>query len=154
MLFTGNDFVDTSSSFDTAMKAGSNGALFVRAYATSGGLMGTPHPILFHGSGYAATALNASIRGVLGLPQETVPSGCVGWFQIRGYFADAQGAATSFAGSYGHAVYWGGATGLGCSSSAFNGISHMVAIMAEDVGGGGSTTANIYLLGKLDACAM
>jgi len=154
MLFTGNDFVDTSSSFDTAMKAGSNGALFVRAYATSGALMGVPKPILWHGSGYAATALHASIRGVLGIANDTVASGCVGWFQIRGYVADAQGGATCFAGSYGHAVYWGGATGLGCSSSAFTGISHMVAIMAEDVGGGSSTTANIYLIGKLDACAM
>ena len=130
MLFTGNDALDVIGSFNTQFKTDRAGAVFVYAIASGAAAVGTPHPILFKGSGYAATALSASIRGVLGLPQETVPSGCVGWFQIRGYFADAQGGATCFGGSYGHAVYWGGATGLGCSSSAFTGISHMVAIMA------------------------
>jgi len=93
--------------------------------------------------------MNASLQAALGIPEKTVASGCVGWFTIRGYVPDAQGAATSFLGSYGHAVYWGGATGIGCSASAWNGVASQIGILMEDLGAAaGSTTANIWLTGN------
>jgi len=149
MLFSGNDFIDTSSSFDTVVKTDEKGKMFLRAYATSGAVANTPYAILFHGSGYAATALNTGINAHIGVANEAIGSGSIGWLQVRGFCSDVQGAATSFGGSYGHAVYWGGATGLGCSSSAYVGVASQVGVMMSDVGGGGSTTADIWLDGNL-----
>ena len=151
MLFSGNDFIDTASSFDTAVKAGTDGKMFVRAYATSGAGLKTPQMVLWHGSGYAATALAAGARAHVGVPEEAIASGCVGWIQVRGYASNVQGAATSLtAGSFGHAIYWGGATGIGCSASAYVGVASQIGVLMEDLGAAAnSTTANIWLNGNL-----
>lgn len=120
----------------------------MQAYATSGAVENTPMAIQFMGSGYNATALIGSIYAYVGVPEGTqsIASGCVGWFIIRGPVTDCQGAATSFTGSVGHGVYWGGATGLGASSSAHVGNPALhVGVLLEETSG--STTANIYLCG-------
>jgi hypothetical protein len=148
MLIVGTDYIDTDSSFDTAIKAESGkGKLFVRAYATSGIALKTPAALLFTGSGYQATALAASLYARVGVAPEAIASGCTGWVQMRGFVSNVQAAATSLTGSVGHEIYWAGATGLGCSSSSYIGQSGCVALLAEDKSGGGSTTANMFLLG-------
>ena len=149
MLHTGMDGADAVGSFNTQIKTDRSGKAYVNAYATSGGVIDTPYVLLWHGSGYAATALGTGIRGKIGIPGETVGSGSLAWYQVRGFASDVQGAATSFtAGSFGHAIYWGGATGLGCSASAYVGVASQVGILMEDLGAGAnSTTANIWLTG-------
>ena len=148
MLHVGNDTLDKIGSFNTQIKTDRNGGVFVYAISSGGAVVGQPYPLLFKGSCYSATDLSASYKARIGIPPAALTSGCAGWFQIRGLVTGAQGAATSFNGSFGHAVYWGGATGLGAADSAYQALLHQVGILVEDVGGGGSTTANIWLTGK------
>ena len=150
MLHVGIDALDKIGSFNTQIKTDRNGGVFAYGYATSGATLKKPYFLLFHGSGYAATALAASTAGMIGVALAAVVSGCVGWFQIRGFCSDVQGVATKFQGSYGHSVY-ASAGGAAASASAFIGIDSQFAVLAEDVGGGASTTANLWLLG-LDPC--
>jgi len=147
MLHVGIDALDKIGSFNTQIKTDRNGGVFAYGYATSGATLKKPYFLLFHGSGYAATALAGSTQGMVGVALAAVVSGCVGWFQIRGFCSDVQGAATKLKGSYGHAVYFS-AAGVAASTSAFIGIDSQFAILAEDIGGGASTTANMWLMGR------
>lgn len=149
MIHIGMDGADVVGSFNTQIKTDRSGKAYVYAYAVGGAALKTPKALLWMGSGYAATALNTGMNARVGIPGAVIASGCVGWFQIRGFCSDVQGAATSFSGSFGHAVYWGGATGLGASASAWVNVPSQVAVLAEDVGGGGSTTANLWLVGDV-----
>jgi len=139
------DNINTNGDINTRFRAG-NGKVFVEAYATSGMVADTPYAIQFGGSGYTATILAASIYAYVGVPESVTASGCVGWVQIRGERDGVQGGTTDFKGSQGHAIFWGAAA-LGASTSAYAGLKHQVGILLEDLGGGGSTTANIYLTG-------
>jgi len=147
MLLVGTDYIDNNASFNTQLKR--DGAkILVMAYAGAGVDENTPCAIQFMGSGYNATALVASIYAYVGVPEGTqsVGAGSWGWFIIRGPVDDVQGAATSFTGSVGHNVYWGGATGLGATTSANVGNPALsVGVLTEGVSS--STTANIYLCG-------
>ena len=147
MLHVGIDALDKIGSFNTQIKTDRNGGVFAYGYATSGSVLKTPYFLLWHGSGYAATALAASTKGQIGVAIAAIASGCVGWFQIRGFCSDVQGAATKLKGSFGHAVYFS-AAGVAASASAFIGIDSQFAVLAEDVGGGASTTANMWLIGR------
>ena len=149
MMFTGNDGLDVIGSFNTQFKTDRAGGVFIYAQASGAAAVGLPKPMFFRGSGYVATDMHASARTVIGIPPVAITSGCAGWFQIRGKVTGAQGATASFNGSYGHAVYWGGATGIGATDSQYNGALHQIGFLVEDVGGGGSTTADIWLEGRI-----
>ena len=151
MLFSGNDFIDADASFDTRMRAEPQGKLFIKAYFESAGVLKTPYFIFFAGSGYAATSCAAaSHKGLIGVAQEAVDASASAWVQIRGFCSDVQGAATKLKGSFGHAVYFS-AAGVAASASAFVGIDSQWAVLSEDVGGGGSTTAHMWLIGNMNA---
>lgn len=140
------DNVDSdSSSFNTTFRSG-NGKAFVQAYAAGGMVADTPYAIQYAGSGYNATILAASIWAYVGVPDRVTASGCVGWVQIRGERDGVQCGTTDCLGSQGHSVFWGAAA-LGVSSSAFQGLTHQVGVLLEDLGGGASTTANMFLTG-------
>jgi hypothetical protein len=145
-LIVGMDFIDNSGTYGPTAKKGADGAFFVKALALSGTAADTPTLIQQDASVLAATALAASIRGTVGVPEAAVATGSVGWYQIRGRRDNVQGAAGSFTGSVGHAVYWAGATGLGANSSANSGLASNVGVLIEGVSS--STTANIYLFGN------
>jgi len=150
MLFSGNDFIDADASFDTRMRAEPGGKLFVKAYFESAGVLKTPYFILPSGSGYAATGLAASTVGIVGVAQEAVDASASAWIQIRGFCSDVQCAATKMKGSFGHAVYFS-ALGVAASASAFVGIDSQFAVLSEDCGSGGSTTAHMWLVGNVRA---
>lgn len=141
------DNIDNNASFNSQMRAG-NGNVSLRAYATSGMVADTPYAVQWMGSGYNATILAASIYAYVGVPEggKAVASGCMGWVQVRGYRTGVQGGTTDFMGSQGHSIFWGAAA-LGASTSAYQGLLHQVGVLMEDLGGGASTTANIYLTG-------
>ena len=154
MMIIGSDFIDNNASFTTSAKR--NGPkIFVKAWAESGVDENTPAAIMFGGSGYVATALIGSIYAYVGVPEGTqsVGAGSWGWFQIRGPVDDVQGAATSFTGSVGKAIYLSGATGIGCTGSAYIGAPHQIGIMITTAANS-STTCTILLTGNLYARAI
>lgn len=153
MFFVNSDFYEDGT-FAANLKSDGGGAIAVKVYATSGCVAKTPYWVTYRypesGSHYMqATGLNASVKGLIGVASAAITSGCVGWVTIRGPVTDAAGAATSFTGSTGHSVYWGGATGIGATGSAFHGLIHQVGFLLEDTSS--STTANIFLVGNLNA---
>lgn len=148
MVFTGNDFIqysDPYSKVKTRFEDG--GKVFIYAYNESALVLKTPYFILPDGSQYAATALAASYAGYIGVAEAAVDAGSYGWVQIRGFCSDVQGAATKLKGSYGHSVYFS-AAGVAASASAFMGLSEQWAVICEDIGGGASTTVNLWILGN------
>ena len=150
MLMVGADFINTSGSFDTLMRADEGGKLYVKTYATSGMSLKTPVMLNFRGSGFAATAVGASMYGYVGVPEIAIASGCVGWAQIRGFTSNVQAASTSeWTGSVGHAIYPLATTfGLGATTSAYVGnqdIGQCGVLMTSTYNA--STTANIFLTG-------
>jgi hypothetical protein len=157
MFFVDTDFHEgdgAAATFHARIKSGGNGSLWAQVYASSGCVSRTPHFVSYgyttSGNGWLqATAISASQVGIIGLPSGAIASGCVGWVQIRGAFDNVAGPATSFTGSIGHAVYWGGATGLGATGSAYRGLPYHVGFLLEGVSS--STTANIFLAGNLYA---
>lgn len=144
-------YVNTSSSFRTLDKFyGDDGAAFVRAYVGSGIDGDTPVYVLPNESGYYATALAASLYGVVGVSaQGSIASACMGTIQIEGYREGVQGSAAAFTGAAGGPVIWAGtslhatstATGLGING----GNSGQVGVLTETVSA--STTANMFLTG-------
>lgn len=148
MEFVGMDGADVVGSFNTQYKTDRSGKAYVYGYAESAGVLGTPYFLLWAGSTYAATAIAASTVGLVGVPPGAIASGCVGWYQVRGFCSDLQCGGTKIDGSFGHAVYCS-AAGVACSDTAFTGEDEQFAVLAEDCGGGGSTTANVWLRGNV-----
>jgi hypothetical protein len=156
MFFTGTDNFEgdgASATFHAVIKSGTNGKQWVRVYATSGCVDQVPYICRYNyttsGNGWfqpAALATNPA-AGLLGIPSGAIASGCVGWLQVRGA-CTCTGAAASFTGSIGHAVYWGGATGLGATGSAYVGAQHQVGFLLDEYGGGGTNVADIFLTGN------
>ena len=154
MFFVNSDFVETGT-FGANIKSGGDGRILVRAYASSGCVSRNPYFVSYgyttntSACWFQATALSASQKGLLGVASDVIASGCMGWVTIRGPVDNAAGPATSFTGSCGHSVYWGGATGIGATGSAYLGLVHQVGVLLEDTNS--STTANIFLSGNLMA---
>jgi len=153
MFFVDSDFRESGGTFSVTLKSNGAGAIAVKVYASSGCVVKNPYFVSYgyttntSGLWFQATAIGASQKGVLGVASAAIASGCCGWVTIRGPVTDAAGPATSFTGSCGHSVYWGGATGIGCTGSAFQGLAHQVGFLLE--GTNASTTANIFLTGNL-----
>ena len=141
------DNIDNNASFNTHMRSG-NGKVYLEAYATSGMVADTPYMVQWGGSGYNASILAASNFAYVGVPDDgkAVASGCLGWVQVRGYVSGVQCGTTDLLASQGHSVFWGAAA-LGASTSLYEGLDHQVAVLMEDLGGGASTTGNIFLTG-------
>jgi hypothetical protein len=138
-------WVNPNSSFNSADYKVENGTeKYVWAYVGSAIAANTPVYCLPMGSGLMATALAASTYGVVGVANEAVSSGCMGWIQIEGKASDVQCGAADCVGSVGHAVFWG-ATALGASTSAYLGVLSQVGMLLEEVNA--STTCTIYLTG-------
>lgn len=155
MFFVDSDFHEADGTFSANLKSDGAGAMAVKVYATSGCVVKNPYFVSY---GYTtntsalwlqATAIGASQNGLLGIASAAIASGCCGWVTIRGPVTNAAAPATSLTGSIGHSVYWGGATGIGCTGSAFQGLAHQVGFLLEETSG--STTANIFLVGNLNA---
>lgn len=154
MFFVDTDFVEVDGTFSANIKSDGAGRIVCKVYATSGCVLGTPYRVAYayttSGNGWLQPhVLDASEKGLVGIASAAIASGCEGWITVRGPVTGAQGAATSLTGSIGHAVYWGGATGIGATGSAFQGLVHQIGVLAEYVNE--STTANIFLTGNLFA---
>jgi len=152
MFFVKTDAVENGT-FSARLKSVGEGRVMVEVYATSGCVQRTPYFINYgypeSGSRYLnATVATASQIGLLGIASDTIASGCMGWVTVRGPVDNAAGPATSFTGSIGHSVYWLTA-GVGCTGSAFHGLAHQVGFLLEETNS--STTANIFLVGNLNA---
>jgi len=155
-FFVDSDFLESDGTFSANLKSDGAGQILCKVYVSSGCVINTPYIVDYRyttsGAGWlTATGLAASMRGLLGVASTAIASGCVGWITVRGPVNNVQGAATSFTGSVGHAVYWAGATGLGASTSTYIGLAYQVGVLLEETDA--STTANIYLTGNLVATA-
>lgn len=155
MFFVSTDFQEGGGTFSAQLRADGSRVL-VKVYATSGCVTGTPYRIDYayttSGNGWLQPhALTASAIGLVGIASGAIASGCTGWVTVRGPVDNAQAPAASFTGSVGHAVYWGGATGIGATSGAFTGGNSFCGVLLEYANG--STTSNIFLTGNLFARA-
>jgi len=138
-----------TASFNTTIKSGGNGKIYVKAYAPDGVLANAAAFLKYkEGSTYLATQLQASVIGPIGVAEEVVASGCVGWIQIRGHASNVQFGTADASGSQGNAVFWGNAA-LGASSSAAMGLLHQVGVVIGTELNG-STTGDIFLWGRFD----
>jgi len=149
MLHVGTDRLDVIGSFNFQTKESRDGRVYIYALATGAAALLVPRFVQFKGSTYEATELQASYTGRVGVPIAAIASGCMGWFQIRGFCSNVQGAGSALKGSFGHAVYCS-AAGVAASDGTYTGKREQFAILAEDVGGDASTTANMWLLGRDD----
>lgn len=130
-----------------------NGKMFVKAYSSAGVALKAFAQIAVNGDGYKAETVSSSggitsFAMYCGVADEAVGTGSNGWFQIGGLTENAQGATAGFTGSKGHAVAWS-ITEVFANSSEYTGAANHIGTLAETVSG--STTANIFLLGKLSA---
>jgi len=158
MFFTGTDMFEgdgAAATFHSLIKSAGNGKVVAKVYASSNLVMGTPYVVRTAyatggGAWFQATELAASSIGLVGIPTTAIASGCVGWVTVRGIVDDAQAPAESFTGSVGKAIYWGGATGIGCSSTTYIGAAHHVGIMITTAANA-STTCTILLTGNMYA---
>lgn len=154
MIFAGSDMFesDGGGTFAVGMKSGAGGKMYVRVYATSGCVSLTPYVVGYQyttdGAGWlqAQDLATNPVVGLIGIGSGAVASGSFGWLQVRGQVNDVVGNTASFTGSLGHSVYWGGASTLGATSSAYTGASHQVALLTTE--GNGSTVGDIYLVGN------
>jgi hypothetical protein len=155
MFFVNSDFAEGDGTFSAQLKNAGDGRIMAKVYASGGCVSRTPYYVSYgyttntSACWFQATVLTASLKGLLGVASDVIASGCMGWVTIRGPVDDAAGPATSFTGSCGHSVYWGGATGIGATSSAYVGYVHQVGVLMQDTNS--STTANIFLTGNLQA---
>ena len=158
MFFTGTDMFEgdgAAATFHSVIKSAGNGKVVAKVYASSNLVAKTPYIVrMFYATGATqwlqATELTTSHIGLVGIPDSAIASGCVGWITVRGIVDDAAAPATSFTGSVGKAIYWGGATGIGCTGSAYIGAAHQIGIMITTAANS-STTATIYLTGNMYA---
>ena len=149
----GVDFFENdagTTSFNTTLKSGGNGKIYLKAYAPSEASANMPMFLFFRqGSTYEATVLGASYVGAVGVAETRIASGCVGWIQIRGHASNVQFGTADASGSQGNAVFWG-AGALGASSSAAGlGLTHQVGVVIGTELNG-STTGDIFLWGRMD----
>ena len=150
MLIVGSDFIDNHNSFNTVMRrSGPN--VFIQVYAVGGVAANSPGAITWKGSGYAVGSMNnPSQRAYIGIPENSgsIASACVGWMQIRGLVKNVQAASDTWTGSIGHAVNWlQSTTGLGATTSAYNGNPDIQIGWLEGSTYSASTTADIFLAG-------
>ena len=158
MFFTGTDMFEgdgAAATFHSLIKSAGNGKVVAKVYASSNLVAKTPYMVRPYYSTadanwFQATELSASGVGLVGIPSMAIASGCVGWVTVRGIVDDAIGAATSFTGSVGKAVYHQGATGIGCAASTYAGLPWQIGIQLTTVTNQ-STTATIYLTGNMYA---
>lgn len=158
MFFIGSDMLggnQDAATFCAQLRSDGGGKLYVKVYATSGMTAKWPYVVDFFYTTSGSCWLQpralgtGGARGLVGIPSAAVASGCEGWVQVRGLVTDAAGPATSFTGSWGHAVYWGGATGIGATASGYFGLPYQIGVLAQ--GANSSTTADIFLVGNLCA---
>jgi hypothetical protein len=148
MMLIGQDYVDNNNSFTSVLKR--NGPdVFVYAFASAGVAANTPCMIQHMGSGFNATALAASNRAIVGVPEGTqaVSAGSWGWFQIRGAVEDVQASAAEASGEAGHSVAWTAGVLYG-SSSAYIGNVEIGQVGVFTAEANGSTSINIFLTGQ------
>jgi hypothetical protein len=159
MAWLGTDFV---SNGPLARRVDPDGKEFVYVKSTAGVDKDTPCIVQINDDatyrGYFATAMADSVAGsitsygaLVGVPEEgmgSIVAGGHGWVQVVGARADVQFGAALVTGSVGHAVEWSIAA-VGAQGSAYVGGQHQFGILTEGVTA--STTANIFLTGKLSA---
>ena len=161
MFFTGTDMFEgdgAAATFHSVIKSGGNGQVLAKVYASSNLVANTPYFVKVcyttaNANWFQATEPTASGIGMVGIPSAAIASGCVGWVTVRGICNDAQAPATSFTGSVGKAIYLSGATGIGCTGSAYIGAPHQIGIMITTAANS-STTCTILLTGNLYARAI
>lgn len=150
MIFSGTDMFEGDSTFSQGLKSGANGALYARVYCTSGMLTKSPYilkSVYATGVGmwYGAASLTGfgdSWTGLIGIASGAIASGCMGWAQIRGVVENATSpTSVDFVGSIGHAIYWGGASGLGCTTSVYTGDPTEVGMLIA--GSSDATATNV-----------
>ena len=148
----GVDFFESdagSPSFNTSLKSGGNGKIFVKTLSESAVAANVPVFLWYaEGSTYESTALGASYLGAVGVPEAAIASGCLGWVQVRGVASNVQFGTGDASGSAGNAVFWG-AGAVGASSSAVNGFTHQIGVVVGTELNG-STTGDIFLWGRFD----
>jgi hypothetical protein len=150
MLIVGADRIDNHNSFNTLMKReGPN--VFIQVYVANGIAANMPVAVTWKGSNYAAGSMNdASQRAYIGIPRASaaIASGCIGWVQIRGKVENVQAASDNWTGSVGHAIHWlSSTTGLGATSSEYNGDPGLQLGYLLTSTYSASTTADIFLSG-------
>jgi hypothetical protein len=152
-MFFGTDFIDNDASFNTQLRKGPGGAIYVQAVVADAAAANTPVAVRQNGSTYYATALAASEGyAYVGVEKDgaAIASGCVGWIQIRGAASGVQAGAADVLCSQGHSIFWGAAA-LGASTSAYT-MSHssgQIGFSLADYGAGGCTTITMYFAGAL-----
>lgn len=157
MFFAGTDMFEgdgDAATFAANIKSvGSDGQVVVKVYATSGMTAKALYPLSFYytTSGncwFQPMIMSASNCGLPGIASGAIASGCVGWVTVRGKVTDASSPATvMFTGSIGHAVYWGGASGMGATSSAYIGAIHQIGVLME-TSVTGTIACDIFLTGN------
>ena len=160
MFFIGTDTFagdGTDTTFTANIKSiPASGQVVVKVYATSGMTAKRMYPLSFKYSSDTAgwfapigvSTAAASQQGLPGIASAAIASGCVGWVTVRGPVTAASSKATDkFTGECGHAVFWGGATGMAASSSAYIGALHQIGFLLTSATGG-AAAANIFLTGN------
>ena len=144
MLFFDSICNDTSDG-GVSFRSG-NGNAFVKAYATSGMVANTPYAVQWSAGQVNATALAASIWGMVGVPERVVASGDTGWVQVRGKVEDVQASAAESTGEVGHMVQWHAGT-VAASTSTYLGNPNLGDVGVLVQAATASTTLSIWLSG-------
>lgn len=157
MFFAGTDHFESGGSYSATIKSDNAGRILAYVYATSGMLTKTLYHIgqfyTTDGSCWLQPYTVGSKTGLVGIASAAIASGCVGWVTIRGPVSGASASATvEFTGSIGHAVFFADASGMGASSSAYNGLPHQIGFLMEEATA--TLAADIFLTGNLNAVAM
>jgi hypothetical protein len=155
MFFMGTDMFEgdgAAATFHSLIKSNGNGQVLAKVYATSGmtakRMYVMTHMYSTANNGYfQPLAATASNKGLPGIASAAIASGCVGWVTIRGQALDVSSPATiEMTGSIGHAIFWGGASGMGASSSAYLGQVHQIGFLIEEATA--TLVADIFLTGN------
>ena len=155
-MFVGTDMFEgdgADATFNSLIKSHGNGQVVVKVYATSGMTAKRMYPLMYQyttsdNGWFQPQVMSASNVGLPGIASAAIASGCVGWVTIRGQVSDASSPATvGFTGSIGHAVYWGGASGIGATSSAYVGAAHQIGFLIE-TSVTGLVACDIFLTGN------
>lgn len=145
---------------DTRRRVDSDGKEYLTCKSVGGLDNDTPGVIQWYDDGthrgYFATAMLdtvsgsiTSYAGLVGVPEDglgSIGAGSIGDVQIKGDRDDVQFGAGLVTGSIGHAVEWSIAA-VGAAGSAYVGGQHQFGFLTEELTA--STTANVYLTGKL-----
>jgi len=161
MFFVGSDFFESGGTYSATIKSDGAGRVLAYVYATSGWTAKRAYaigPCYATGGAFFTPLMGAggtstSAQGLYGVASGAIASGCMGWVTIRGPVDDASSAATvEFTGSIGHSVFLAAGSGMGASTSSYQGRAHQIGFLLEEATA--TLACNVFLTGNLRTVGM